>query len=125
MALYAFSDAHLGSGSLELEEKKFEKISALFEKVKEDGDRLVILGDLFDFWFEYSHAVPKGFVRFLGKIANLVDRGIPVYFFTGNHDMWMFHFFEEELNIPVFHHPISFCSSSSPILKKKIFFLLT
>jgi UDP-2,3-diacylglucosamine hydrolase len=63
------------------------------------------MGDVFDFWFEYGHVIPKGFVRLQGKLAELTDRGIPVYLFTGNHDMWMFGYFEKELNIPLLREP--------------------
>ena len=69
---------------------------------------LFLLGDLFYFWFEYKTVVPKGFVRVLGKLAELADRGIPIYFFVGNHDLWMADYFEKELNIPVFHEPKEF-----------------
>jgi UDP-2,3-diacylglucosamine hydrolase len=64
------------------------------------------LGDIFDFWFEYRHAIPKGFIRLQGKLAELTDSGIHVAFFTGNHDMWMFDYFPKELNIPVHRDPI-------------------
>ena len=70
-------------------------------------DELYIVGDLFDFWCEYNTTIPKGFVRILGKLADLSDKGIAIKFFTGNHDMWMNGYFEKELNIPVYHKPIS------------------
>ena len=63
---------------------------------------------MFDFWFEYNYVVPRGFTRTLGKLAELTDSGIPVYYFVGNHDLWMRGYFEAELNIPVFHKPKSF-----------------
>jgi UDP-2,3-diacylglucosamine hydrolase len=63
------------------------------------------MGDLFDVWIEYRRVVPKGFVRVLGKLAELTDSGIPIYFFVGNHDMWMKGYFEEELGIPVYYEP--------------------
>ena len=69
---------------------------------------IFLLGDLFDFWFEYKHAVPKGFVRVLGKLAELRDEGIAIYFFVGNHDMWMGNYFQKELNIAVFYRPEEF-----------------
>src|SRR5690606_12790876 len=72
------------------------------------ADALFLLGDLFDFWFEYKTVVPKGFVRVLGKLAEIRDSGVPVYFFTGNHDLWMHDYFEKELNIPVYHRPQDF-----------------
>ena len=66
------------------------------------------MGDLFDFWYEYRKVVPKGYVRILGKMAELTDAGIPLYFFVGNHDMWMKDYFQQELNIPVYFEPVLF-----------------
>lgn len=78
------------------------------DMVKKDAAAIFLLGDLFDFWFEYKRVVPKGFTRTLGKLAEIADNGIPVYYFVGNHDLWMNGYFEEELNIPVFHKPQQF-----------------
>ena len=69
---------------------------------------MFVLGDLFDFWFEYKHVIPKGFTRVLGKLAELSDQGIKIHFFVGNHDMWMRGYFEEEFNIEVYHKPQQF-----------------
>ena len=69
---------------------------------------MFLLGDLFDFWFEYKSVVPKGFTRTLGKLAEITDSGIPVYYFVGNHDLWMRGYFDQELNIPVYHTPQQF-----------------
>jgi UDP-2,3-diacylglucosamine hydrolase len=66
-----------------------------------------LVGDIFDFWYEYKYTIPKGTTRLLGKIAELTDAGIPVHFFTGNHDLWMKDYFIEELNVQVHHHPIT------------------
>ncbi|HLF63020.1 MAG TPA: UDP-2,3-diacylglucosamine diphosphatase, partial [Saprospiraceae bacterium] len=71
-----------------------------------DADAIYLLGDTFDYWFEYGEVIPRGFVRILGKLAELRDRGIPIYAFTGNHDMWMFGYFEKELGIPVYREPV-------------------
>jgi len=71
------------------------------ESVKADAKTIFLVGDIFDFWFEYKHVVPKGFVRLLGKLAELRDEGIEIIAFKGNHDMWMFGYFQEELDIPV------------------------
>ena len=71
--------------------------------MKVDAEAIFLLGDLFDFWFEYKTVVLKGFVRVLGKLAEIRDSGIPIYFFVGNHDLWMHDYFEKELNIPVYH----------------------
>jgi UDP-2,3-diacylglucosamine hydrolase len=99
MALYVFSDAHLGSGSKELEEKKVRRIEQLFERVKSDGDRLVILGDLFDFWFEYKHAIPKEHHRVLFMMTELIENGITIDYVSGNHDFWMDDFFAEHIGV--------------------------
>lgn len=101
MALYIFSDAHLGSGSPELEARKVEKIAALCDKVRQDGDRLIILGDLFDFWFEYKHAMPKDQFDVLYLLRGLRERNISIDYVSGNHDFWMGDFFESQLGIAV------------------------
>jgi UDP-2,3-diacylglucosamine hydrolase len=100
--VYFLSDFHLGvpdhASSLERE----KKIVSFLDQSKQDAAMVFVVGDLFDFWFEYRKVVPKGYVRILGKLAELTDNGIPVHFFVGNHDMWMSGYFEKELNIPVF-----------------------
>jgi len=75
------------------------------DSVKKDAAAIYLMGDLFDVWIEYRRVVPKGFVRVLGKLAELTDSGIPIYFFVGNHDMWMKGYFEEELGIPIYYEP--------------------
>ncbi len=99
MALYIFSDAHLGSGSKELENEKVARIAQLFDKVKADGDRLVILGDLFDFWFEYKHAIPKDHHEVLFLLRDLVKHGVQVDYVSGNHDFWMDDYFESQIGV--------------------------
>ena len=99
MALYIFSDAHLGSGSEELEATKVARIEELFGKVRTDGDRLVILGDLFDFWFEYKHAIPKEHTDVLFMLRDLVRHGIEVDYVSGNHDFWMDSYFESNIGL--------------------------
>jgi UDP-2,3-diacylglucosamine hydrolase len=76
------------------------------DAIENDAAEIFIVGDIFDFWFEYKHAIPKGFVRLQGKIAQLTDRGIAVHFFTGNHDMWMFDYFPKELGVTVHYAPV-------------------
>jgi UDP-2,3-diacylglucosamine hydrolase len=104
--IYFASDFHLGipdrAGSLERE----KRICSWLDQVKQDAAMVYLVGDLFDTWFEYRNVVPKGFVRFMGKLAELTDMGIPVEVFTGNHDLWMRGYFLEELNIPVHHQEI-------------------
>lgn len=82
-----------------------------------DAKAIYLLGDIFDFWFEYKKAVPKGYIRLLGKLAELTDSGIPIYIFTGNHDMWMFDYLEKEINITIYREPIEIK------LNEKVFFL--
>ena len=102
MALYIFSDAHLGCGTPEEERLKIDKITALFDRVKSDGERLVILGDLFDFWFEYRHAIPKEHHDVLFMLSDLVKNGITVDYVSGNHDFWMDDFFEKQMQVNVY-----------------------
>ncbi len=101
--IYFASDQHFGAPSPELSFPREKKFVAWLEEIKGDAEAIFLLGDLFDFWFEYKTVVPKGFVRILGKLAEIRDSGIPIYFFVGNHDLWMSDYFETELNIPVYH----------------------
>ena len=106
--IYFSSDNHLGAPNHKnslIREKRFIK---WLDSIKGDASAIFLLGDLFDFWFEYKKVVPKGFVRVLGKLAEISDAGIPLYFFVGNHDMWMDGYFENELNIQVFDKPKKF-----------------
>lgn len=99
MALYIFSDAHLGAHSHEKESLKKKKIEQLCALVKSDGDRLVILGDLFDFWFEYKYTAPKEHYRILFTLSELLKQGIKIDYVSGNHDFWMDDFFEKQMGI--------------------------
>jgi len=114
--VYFSSDNHLGAPTQELSKPREKKFVQWLDEVKEDAAAIFLLGDLFDFWFEYKHVVPKGFVRVLGKLAEIRDSGIPIYFFVGNHDLWMNSYFEDELNIPVFHHPKEFIFNNKTFL---------
>jgi UDP-2,3-diacylglucosamine hydrolase len=106
--IYFASDNHLGAPSKGVSLPREKKFVAWLDKVKQDAHVIFLLGDLFDFWFEYKRVVPKGFTRTLGKLAEISDSGIPIYYFVGNHDLWMNGYFEEELNIPVYHRPKEF-----------------
>lgn len=105
--VYFASDFHLGAPDYTSSRQREAKIIRWLESIREHAAMLFLLGDQFDFWFEYKHTVPKGYIRYLGKLAELKDQGLPVYFFTGNHDMWMFDYFTQELNIPISHWPES------------------
>jgi UDP-2,3-diacylglucosamine hydrolase len=110
------SDFHLGVPNRETSLKREKLIVEWLESIRHEAHSIYLLGDLFDFWFEYRHSVPKGFVRFLGKLAELRDAGIPIYFFTGNHDMWMFDYFPKELSIPIYREPLILESGTQKIL---------
>ena len=103
--IYFASDNHLGAPTSQLSQPREKKFVRWLEAIRKDAAAVFLLGDLFDFWFEYDTVVPKGFTRTLGKLAEITDSGIPVYYFVGNHDLWMNGYFEEELNIPVYHVP--------------------
>lgn len=104
--VYFVSDFHLGAPNNTVSLEREKKFVRFLNTIEKDATSLYILGDLFDFWFEYKTVVPKGYVRVLGKLAELADGGLPIHFFTGNHDLWMFGYFEQELGIPVYHRPI-------------------
>ena len=106
--IYFASDNHLGAPTAEASRPREKKFVAWLDEIKEDAAAIFLLGDLFDFWMEFKTVVPKGFTRTLGKLAEISDSGIPIYYFVGNHDLWMNGYFEEELNIPVFHKPKEF-----------------
>ena len=114
--IYFASDQHLGLPNYKesLEREKF--FIKWLDTVKQDAEAIFLLGDLFDFWFEYKKVVPKGFVRVLGKLAEIRDSGIPIYFFVGNHDLWMDDYFEKELNIPVYHKAKVYIINNKTIL---------
>lgn len=106
--IYFLSDFHLGAPNLAASLEREKRIVQFLDEIKNDASEIFIVGDLFDFWYEYRKVVPKGFTRILGKLAQLTDSGIKVHFYVGNHDMWMSGYFEEELNIPVYHEPKTF-----------------
>jgi len=106
--IYFASDNHLGAPTMEASRPREKKFVAWLDEIKEDAAAIFLLGDLFDFWFEYKTVVPKGFTRTLGKLAEISDSGIQIHYFVGNHDLWMNGYFEEELGIPVYHKPQEF-----------------
>lgn len=106
--IYFLSDFHLGTPDAASSLQREKRIVQFLESIKNDAEQIFIVGDMFDFWFEYSTVVPKGYVRLLGKLAELTDSGIRIHFFVGNHDMWMRDYFQTELNIPVYFEPKTF-----------------
>ena len=99
--LYFASDFHLGYPNFETSLVREKKIVAWLESIKTDAQIIFLVGDIFDFWFEYKNVVPKGYVRLLGKLAELSDSGIEIIIFSGNHDIWMFDYFTKEMGIKV------------------------
>ncbi len=99
--LYFASDFHLGTGNYANSRDREARLVRWLDTIKHDAAELFLMGDVFDFWFEYRTVVPKGFIRFLGKLAELADAGVKLYFFKGNHDMWMFDYFENELGATI------------------------
>jgi len=114
--IYFASDFHLGVPSYEKSRAREKRIVEWLTQCQKDASEIYLVGDLFDFWFEYKSVVPKGFIRLQGKIAELVDQGIPVYLFTGNHDMWMFDYFEQELGVKIYREPLGIERQGKQIL---------
>jgi UDP-2,3-diacylglucosamine hydrolase len=103
---YFASDFHLGIDGRLTSRERERQIIRWLNKIADDAEELFLVGDVFDYWFEYSKVVPKGYIRLLGKLAELKDNGLPIHYFTGNHDMWMFRYLEEELDVPIYREPI-------------------
>lgn len=114
--IYFLSDFHLGAPDATQSLVREKKIIQFLNQIKDNAEQIFIVGDLFDFWYEYKKVVPKGYVRILGKLAELTDAGIPVHFFVGNHDMWMKDYFQKELNIPVYFEPRPFTLNGKKFL---------
>jgi UDP-2,3-diacylglucosamine hydrolase len=104
--IYFASDFHLGIPNKEKSLEREKLIVQWLDEIKKDAAEIYLMGDMFDFWFEYRNTVPKGFTRLLGKIAEICDSGIPVSVFTGNHDMWMFDYLQDELGVNIFRKPV-------------------
>ncbi len=114
--VYFLSDFHLGAPNKKASLQREKKIIQFLDSIKKDAETIFIVGDLFDFWYEYKRVVPKGYVRILGKLAELTDAGIPIHFFVGNHDMWMKDYFRTELGIEVYFEPTSFLFADKKFL---------
>ncbi|MEO0001916.1 MAG: hypothetical protein RL766_1962 [Bacteroidota bacterium] len=114
--VYFLSDFHLGVPDHATSLVREKRIVSFLESIKKETAVLFIVGDLFDFWFEYKTVVPKGYVRILGKLAEIRDAGIEIHFFVGNHDMWMSGYFEQELGIPVYYAPKTFEFNGKKVL---------
>lgn len=104
--IYFASDFHLGVPDEVSSLVREKRIVSWLDGIRHDAEELYLLGDVFDFWFEYKTVVPRGFVRLLGKLAELSDAGIRIHYFTGNHDMWMFDYLEKEIGLKIYRSPI-------------------
>lgn len=98
---------HLGAPNFEQSLVREKIFVEWLTKIQSDAAEIYLLGDIFDFWFEWRHAIPRGYTRFLGKLAEICDSGIPVHFFTGNHDMWAFDYLPKEIGVTMYRKPIS------------------
>ncbi len=114
--IYFASDFHLGSPDNKQSLQRERKVVDWLTKCASDAAHIFLVGDIFDFWFEYKKTIPKGFTRLFGKLAELSDSGIGISFFTGNHDMWIDNYFEEELGIDIYEAPQIY-----QVAQKKIF----
>ena len=104
--IYFASDFHLGSPNAEDSLKREKKVVRWLDGIKSDAQEIYLIGDVFDFWFEYKHVVPRGYTRLLGKLAEIADSGIKIHVFTGNHDMWMFDYLSKEIGVELYKEPI-------------------
>jgi UDP-2,3-diacylglucosamine hydrolase len=104
--IYFLSDLHLGLRPYNKSREREKKLVAFLDEIQDDAAELYLLGDIFDFWHEYRHVVPKGFTRFLGRLAMLADKGTKIYFFTGNHDVWAYGYFSSELGAEIHRKPL-------------------
>ncbi len=103
--IYFLSDAHLGSWAVPHGRMQERRLVRFLDEIKEKAAAVYLLGDMFDFWYEYRMVVPKGYTRFLGKLSELTDAGVEVHFFTGNHDLWAYSYLEEECGVKLHHKP--------------------
>lgn len=105
--IYFASDFHMGAPDLTSSRLREQQIVSWLDFAARDAAEIYLVGDVFDFWFEYARVIPKGFARLQGKLAEITDAGIPVHFFSGNHDMWGLDYFKDELGLILHRDPIS------------------
>lgn len=115
--IYFLSDAHLGSRAIAHGRTQERRLVRFLDSIKEKAGAVYLLGDMFDFWYEYKYVVPKGYTRLLGKISELTDAGVEVHFFTGNHDIWAFGYLQQECGVILHREPLTV------ELGDKVFFL--
>ena len=105
--VYFISDAHLGSWALDHRRMQERRLVRFLDEIKDKAQAVYMLGDMFDYWYEFKYVVPKGYTRFLGKIAELTDSGVEVHYFIGNHDIWTFGYLERECGVILHREPVT------------------
>ncbi len=105
--VYFLSDAHLGSLAIKHRRMHERRLVNFLDSIKHKASAIYLLGDMFDFWYEFKTVVPKGYTRFLGKLSELTDNGVEVHYFIGNHDIWLGDYFEEECGVIVHKKPLT------------------
>jgi UDP-2,3-diacylglucosamine hydrolase len=116
MKIYFASDQHFGAPTFAKSKKREQLFVQWLDEIKADATELFLLGDLFDFWFEYKTVVPKGFIRVLSKLIELQEKGVKIHFFVGNHDLWMRDYFTKELGVKVYHNTEKFTFNNKTFL---------
>jgi UDP-2,3-diacylglucosamine hydrolase len=114
--VYFLSDFHLGAPNDTESRKREDRLVRFLQNARKDAGIIFIVGDIFDFWFEYKTVVPKGFVRILGTLAQMADEGIQLHIFTGNHDLWMHDYLSKELNAKLYFEPQQFTIQNTQFL---------
>lgn len=104
--VYFISDAHLGTPNYASSLEREKKLVRMLDAFSKDAVAIYLLGDIFDFWYEYKHVVPRGFTRILGKLAELCDAGLEIHFFTGNHDIWVYDYLPNETGVILHRDPL-------------------
>ncbi|MBR3717341.1 MAG: UDP-2,3-diacylglucosamine diphosphatase [Bacteroidaceae bacterium] len=105
--IYFLSDAHLGSLAIEHSRTQERRLVNFLDQIKNKAAAIYLLGDMFDFWYEFKTVVPKGYTRFLGKLSELTDMGVEIHFFTGNHDIWCDDYLEKECGLTIHKKPLT------------------
>ena len=105
--VYFLSDAHLGCRAIRHQRTQERRMVTFLDAIKTKAAAVYLMGDIFDFWYEYKTVVPRGYTRLLGKISELTDMGVEVHFFVGNHDLWMTDYLEKECGVVVHHEPVT------------------
>ncbi|QZE13374.1 UDP-2,3-diacylglucosamine diphosphatase [Halosquirtibacter laminarini] len=113
--IYFISDLHLGASALDNNRERELHLVKWLKEIEPSAKELFLVGDIFDFWYEYKYVVPKGFVRFFGQLCHMIDQGVEIHFFTGNHDVWAFDYLQKEIGLKVYYKPKMFVRNGKKI----------